>query len=97
MKLTVEERPDAADIEVAITCPAIDRRVRAIVNAANAVDRRLVGTSGAGTFLVDADEVLYAETVDGRTFLYEADRCACSSWKRPWPAPSSSAPPNRCS
>lgn len=74
MKLTVEERPDATDIEVAIVCPAIDRRVRAIVNAANAADRRLVGTSEAGTFLVDADEVLYAETVDGRTFLYEADR-----------------------
>ena len=74
MKLTVEERPDLAEVEVAIRCPAIDRRVRAIMAAANAADRRLMGTDEHGTFLVEAADVLYAETVDGRTFLYEGDR-----------------------
>lgn len=74
MKLTVEERPDLAEVEVTIRCPAIDRRVRAIMAAANAADRRLMGTDGHGTFLVDAADVLYAETVDGRTFLYEDGR-----------------------
>ncbi|WP_452040224.1 LytTR family DNA-binding domain-containing protein [Adlercreutzia rubneri] len=74
MKLTVEERPDLAEVEVAIRCPAIDRRVRAIMTAANAADRRLMGTDEHGTFLVEAADVLYAETVDGRTFLYEGDR-----------------------
>ena len=42
--------------------------------AANAVDCRLLGTDGAGTFIVEPSEVLYAETVDGRTFLYGRDR-----------------------
>lgn len=74
MKLTVEERPDLAEAEVTIRCPAIDRRVRAIMAAANAADRRLMGTDEHGTFLVEAADVLYAETVDGRTFLYEGDR-----------------------
>lgn len=74
MKLTVEERPDLAEAEVTIRCPAIDRRVRAIMAAANAADRRLTGTDEHGTFLVEAADVLYAETVDGRTFLYEGDR-----------------------
>ena len=74
MKLTVEERPDLAEVEVTIRCPAIDRRVRAIMAAANAADRRLMGTDEHGTFLVEAADVLYAETVDGRTFLYEGDR-----------------------
>ena len=62
MKLTVEERPDLEEAEVTIRCPAIDRRVRAIMATANAVDCRLLGTDGTGTF------------VDGRTFLYGRDR-----------------------
>ena len=70
MKLTVEERPDLEEAEVTIRCPAIDRRVRAIMAAANAVDCRLLGTDGTGTFIVEPSEVLYAETVDGRTFLF---------------------------
>lgn len=74
MKLTVEERPDLAEAEVTIRCPAIDRRVRAIMAAANATASRLLGTSDAGTFIVEPAEVLYAETVDGRTFLYGRDR-----------------------
>ncbi len=74
MKLTVEERPELEEVEVTIRCPAIDRRVQAIMAAANAADRRLMGTDGHGTFLVEAADVLYAETVDGRTFLYEGDR-----------------------
>lgn len=73
MKLTVEERPDLEEAEVTIRCPAIDRRVRAIMAAANAVDCRLLGTDGTGTFIVEPSEVLYAETVDGRTFLYGRD------------------------
>lgn len=74
MKLTVEERPDLEEAEVTIRCPAIDRRVRAIMATANAVDCRLLGTDGTGTFIVEPSEVLYAETVDGRTFLYGRDR-----------------------
>lgn len=61
MKLTVEERPDLEEAEVTIRCPAIDRRVRAIMAAANAVDCRLLGTDGTGTFIVEPSEVLYAE------------------------------------
>lgn len=72
MKLTVEERPDLEEAEVTIRCPAIDRRVRAIMAAANAVDCRLLGTDGTGTFIVEPSEVLYAETVDGRDRVLES-------------------------
>lgn len=72
MKLTVEERPDLEEAEVTIRCPAIDRRVRAIMATANAVDCRLLGTDGTGTFIVEPSEVLYAETVDGRDRVLES-------------------------
>lgn len=74
MKLTVEEHADVTDIEVDIRCAAVDRRVRALVAAASALDRRLVGTLDGATIILDASDVLYAEAVDGRTFLYGRER-----------------------
>ena len=43
---------------------------------AQALQRSLIHicTDGTGTFIVEPSEVLYAETVDGRTFLYGRDR-----------------------
>ena len=74
MKLTVEEHPGLPDIEVDIRCPSIDRRVEAIVAAANAAERRLLGANEQGTFILEPAQVLYAESVDGRSFLYGRDR-----------------------
>ena len=74
MKLTVEEHPGLPDIEVDIRCPSIDRRVEAIVAAANAAERRLLGANEQGTFILEPAQVLYAESVDGRSVLYGRDR-----------------------
>lgn len=73
MKLTVEERPDAAETEVRITCRAVDRRVQAVIAAVSALDQRLTGIAEDGSLvIVDAASVLYAESVDGACFLYGA-------------------------
>ncbi len=72
MKITVEERPDSTEVEVLITCPAVDERVRAAIAALGALDRRLVGIVEGGLAVVDAADVLYVESVDGTAFLYGA-------------------------
>lgn len=72
MKLTVEERPDVAEAEVRITCRDVDERIRAVIAAVSALDRRLVGIDGGGVVIVEAADVLYAESVDGTAFLYGA-------------------------
>lgn len=73
MKLEVREDPALEDLEVTIACPQVDSRVRRIVSAAELEERKLIGILDGYARVLDADEVLYAETVDGATFLYTAD------------------------
>ena len=69
MRLSVREDPALDDIEVTIACPQVDRRVRRIVEAVEMDGMRLACTVDGYMRMVDAGQVLYAETVDGRTFL----------------------------
>lgn len=70
MKLNVVEDAQAPDIEVSIRCPRIDARVRSIMASVSALDRKLMGEVDGHTHIIAAKDVLYADTVDGRTFLY---------------------------
>ena len=73
MNVTITENPALDDIEVSVACPRIDERVQRIVSALGAFDRVLVGERDGATYRLDVDDVCYAETVDGKTFLYTAD------------------------
>lgn len=73
MNVTITENPALDDIEVAVACPRIDDRVQRIVASLSAFDRKLVGERDGATFRLDVDNACYAETVDGRTFLYTED------------------------
>lgn len=73
MNVTITENPALDDIEVSVTCPRIDERVQRIVSALGAFDRALVGERDGATYRLDVDDVCYAETVDGKTFLYTTD------------------------
>ncbi|WP_080802447.1 LytTR family DNA-binding domain-containing protein [Arabiibacter massiliensis] len=73
MNVTITENPALDDIEVAVACPRIDERVQRIVALLGAFDRTLTGERDGATYRLDVDDVCYAETVDGRTFLYTKD------------------------
>ena len=73
MNVTITENPRLVDIEVTVACPRIDERVQRIVAGLSTFDRKLTGESDGATYRLDLDDVCYAETVDGRTFLYTKD------------------------
>ena len=73
MNVTITENPALDDIEVSVACPRIDERVQRIVASLGAFDRVLIGERDGATFRVGVEDVCYAETVDGKTFLYTAD------------------------
>lgn len=73
MNVTITENPQLADIEVTVACPRIDERVQRIVAGLSAYDRKLTGEHNGATYRLVIDDVCYAETVDGRTFLYTKD------------------------
>ncbi len=74
MHVTLHEDPSLDDVRITVETPVIDERTARIVGALNAFDRRLAGELDGRTHLVPLDDVLYAESVDGRTFLYTHDR-----------------------
>ena len=72
MKITIDERPEASGIEVAIVCRRTDQQVLDIVARLRMFDRKVTGSANGGTHVVSAEDVLYVESVDKRTFFYTA-------------------------
>lgn len=74
MRITVNEDPALDDVEVAISCPHIDARVRRLIEAAEIEGKSIAGLADGFLCSVGVNDVLYAETVDTKTFLYTADK-----------------------
>ena len=73
MKVTVEERPDLEQTEVIVRCKRLDGRTARLVELLRLSDARLTGEKDGETCILDADNVLYIDTVDRGTFLYTVD------------------------
>lgn len=79
MKINLVEDPLLEDITLSIACPAVDRRVRRIIEAAEVEDMRLVGVCNGYLRAIPVNEVLYVESVDGSAFFYTEDAVVESS------------------
>lgn len=68
----VELLEDAAltDIEVTIRCPKAEGEALRLFTLLNEDRRKLTGMREGETFLLEAGDILYIDTVDRRTFLY---------------------------
>lgn len=73
MKVSVEEQKGLTETEVVIRCPAMDGQVMRLMELLRLSDARLTGVREGETYLLDAAQVLYIDTVDRSTFLYTAD------------------------
>ena len=73
MRITIDEQSGARDIEVTIVCPRADRRVLDMVARLHMLDRKVTGTADGRTRVLSAEEVLFVESVDKRTFIYTKD------------------------
>ncbi len=72
LEITIQEEPEQPDTQVIIRCrSASDPDVIRILAALRPLEeRRLTGTRDGQTFPLTPAQVLYAESVDHRTFLY---------------------------
>ena len=75
VKLSVLEEPGQTEIQVTVRCPsAAEPEVLRILAALRPLaERRLTGVREGQTFPLSPKSVLYAESVDHRTFLYCQD------------------------
>lgn len=73
MRITIDEQEGARDIEVTIVCARADRRVLDLVARLRMFDRKVTGVADGRTRVLNAEDVLFIESVDKRTFIYTAD------------------------
>ena len=70
MKLSINVDPTVGDTEVTIRCRAMTPELAHIVASLRVMDMKLTGNKNGQTHILDAAQILYADTVDKKTFLY---------------------------
>ncbi len=72
MKYTIEQILSGED-ELILRYQRLNGEVEAVLQFMNAPAKKLIGTKNDTQTVIDFADVLYAETVDRKTFIYTAD------------------------
>lgn len=70
VKIFVEQDESLQETEVTLRCRAIDEETASIIASLRMHDTKIMGSADHEYKSVPAREVLFAESVDGRTFVY---------------------------
>lgn len=77
MKIKIQEEPGLPETEVIIRCRERDAQVGRLLALLGGLEpeqgRKLTGRRDGQTYLLDCARLLYADTVEKRTFLYTAE------------------------
>lgn len=73
MKITIQADEQTRETQIAITCNRLTPEVEKIISMLRILDMKLTGIKDGETYLLDAGNVLYLESVDKKTFLYTMD------------------------
>ena len=73
MKITINEDAAIEETEIIINCRKGDNEVYRMIAILRSFDRKLTGTKDGRTFIIDAVDVMYCESVDKKTFIYTND------------------------
>ena len=72
MKITINEGVNIDEAEIIINCRRVDEEIMRICAGLRVYDKKVTGLHNGQTFILNASEILYVETVDRKTFLYTA-------------------------
>lgn len=70
MRIEIIEDPTLAEATLVLRCPALDETTTRLVASLRALEQKLTGLRDGQTFLLDAADLLYADTADKKVFLY---------------------------
>ena len=72
LKININIDGRYAETEVTINAAAMTGELEQVIAALRVLDFKLTGTKNGQTHILDAAQILYADTVDKKTFLYTA-------------------------
>lgn len=73
MKIHIHEDAACEETEIVIHCKQADSDIFRMLALLHSFEKKLTGNKDGETFIIDAADVLYFDTVDKRTFLYTQD------------------------
>ncbi len=74
MKIIINETEAADETEIIVNCRHVDEQILRICAGLRMFDKKVTGFSDGQTFLLNASDIFYIETVDRKTFLYAAEK-----------------------
>jgi len=73
LKITINEDIKFEETEIIINCKKGDNEIFKMLAILRSFDQKLTGTKDGRTFIIDAIDVMYCESVDKKTFIYTVD------------------------
>jgi len=70
MKITINENVNIKETEIIINCRQTDEQILRICAGLRILDKKVTGTHNGQTFILNASDILYVETVDRKAFIY---------------------------
>lgn len=70
MKITLHEGLAIAETEIEVRCHVADKRLKRLLDYIRQYSFSLEGRMDEASFFLPSEEVIYMDSVDGRTFLY---------------------------
>jgi DNA-binding LytR/AlgR family response regulator len=70
LKISINIDSSCTETEITINCAAVSDELENIIATLRAFDSKLTGVKNGQTFIMDASQILYIDTVDKKTFLY---------------------------
>ena len=72
MKYTIEQIPSGED-ELILRYQRLNDEVQVVLEFMNSPQKKLIGSKGDTQTVIDMGQILYAESVDRKTFIYTTD------------------------
>ena len=71
MRITIQENEHQSELEIVIHCAKVDEQVSELISAISNLDKKLTGIKDGRTYVLDAADIYYFDTVDKKTFAYD--------------------------
>jgi len=73
LKIIINENTAFEETEIIVNCKNADEDIFKMLAILRSFDKKLTGTKDGRTFILDAIDVMYFESVDKKTFIYTID------------------------
>ncbi len=75
MKITINIDENIKDTEITVSCGSLTSDVEKLIAAIRILDRQMTVTKGDESYILDVGDIVYAEAVDRKTFMYTKNDC----------------------